>query len=463
MRATIKLLLSLTFLLTLSLQVTADNKASSTTQAEEQYDALSSKCQSCPHASACFEAQQSSAPLRSLLWPIPFLLIGLALSYYSKIKYKHLGFMALGVSAILIAQLALAPNNKDTLEDSPSGTAENISDDTFNDDEFAPFDDTSISTNDDEFAPFEDSDISTSDDEFAPFEESNDEFQAFDSEKETLVTGLSERERSLLWYVIPILLITILAGFLSRYRRTRSLRLFFLLASLVYMGFYNGGCPCMISSFQDFVMWLFGADVFWGSMLWFLGLMVITYFFGRVWCSWFCHLGALQEFIYKAKIIKPLKSRKSQRFFIVLRYATLFVLVLQIAITRTNIFIHYDPFKMAFNLFSANTTGYVLLFILLISSLLINRPFCRGFCPVGLAMGWVMRIPGASLLQPNNACITCKSCHNSCDAGAITYDDKVSLINNAECIRCGNCQDACRKSAMVNGYSKGDISFKCEC
>lgn len=452
-----QLLCTLAFVLLLPTQVLAeDDNTFIPEEHQEQYDAASSKCQGCPHASACFEAQQTKAPLRGLLWPIPLLLAAVALSYFSKIKYKHLIWIGLSIGSIYLIQhsninsekteepKALEQSNEDLIED-----------------DFAPFEETTSSSED--FPAFEETESTSTDDEFAPFDETSgdDEFQSFDTEKETLQTGLSEQERELLWYVIPILLLTIFAGFLSRFKSTRKLRLIFLLGGLVYMGFYNGGCPCMISSFQDVVMWLFGAKVFWGTMLWFFGLMIITYFFGRVWCGWFCHLGALQEFLFKSNIIRSLTSYKAQRVFIIMRYVVFIILVIQIALTRTNIFIHYDPFKVAFNLFSTSTTGYVLLAILLLSSLLINRPFCRGFCPVGLAMGWVMRIPGAALLKPNDACISCKVCHNTCDSGAIVKEEKHSFINNAECIRCGECQDSCPKSAMKDSFSKGDITFDC--
>lgn len=467
MKQALKLLISLSFIFLLA-DITAQEKDDfKAEEHQEEFDASSSKCQGCPHASACFEAQETKAPLRGFLWPIPLLLAGFALSYFGKIRYKYLLWLALAIGLIYLSQHVLQEPYQIRQEN--KSISHSKSDESLNDDEFASFEETN---NEDEFAPFEEA---ASEDEFAPFEEesstndefaafeeeSKDEFQTFNEQEEALNPGLSDKERSLLHYVIPILIITILAGFLSRYRRTRKLRLLFLLGSMVYMGFYNGGCPCMISSFQDFVMWLFGAEVFWGTMLWFLGLMVITYFFGRVWCGWFCHLGALQEFIHKAKIIKPLNTTGAQKFFILLRNITMVVLVVQIAISRTNIFIHYDPFKVAFNLFSTNTTGYVLLFIMLISSLLINRPFCRGFCPVGLAMGWVMRIPGASLLVPDNSCISCKTCHKACDNGAITREGKVGYINNAECIRCGDCQDDCPKSSIKDKFSKGDISFVC--
>ena len=139
--------------------------------------------------------------------------------------------------------------------------------------------------------------------------------------------------------------------------------------------------------------------VSWVSMLWFLGLLLLTYFFGKVWCGWLCHLGGLQDFLFKVTGWYFLSSQKSQRVLNYIQIGLLATLLVQLLITRSNIYVHYDPFKVAFNLISANTTGYILLVLLLLSSVLIYRPFCRMACPVGLILGWVTLIPGARKLK----------------------------------------------------------------
>ncbi len=447
------------------------------TDAKEDPTELPAKCVGCPHAKACFEdANTSSLPLRNYLWPVPFLLIAGGLALFKKLKFKQFLLFSLGIVLVYSVQQIYratempSPEKRHKTQEFVEWNDSSLTDGN----EFPEWEDSSVSSEssaievedstvtmdaeqtslDDEFEAF-------SENEFETFESSSTDKLNYNSDSKDEDAREKEQQGTLLKYVIPILLITLLTGILSRFRFTRRFRLIFLLGGLIYMGFYNGGCPCMISSFQDFVMWMFGADVFWGTMLWFVGLMVITYFFGRVWCSWFCHLGALQEFIYKAKIIRPLKSKKAQSFFIWMRIATMMVLLVQIALTQTNIFIHYDPFKVAFNLFSTNATGYFLLVLLLISSLLINRPFCRGFCPVGLAMGWVLRIPGASVLKPDDTCIGCKGCSNTCEAGAIVRVNNLSILNNAECIRCGDCMDNCTKSSLQVKVGNGEIEYAC--
>ncbi len=248
-----------------------------------------------------------------------------------------------------------------------------------------------------------------------------------------------------LYYSLIALSMTLIAGIFVKFKALRKFRYLFLLSSLIVFGFWNGGCPCSISSFQNVFLKIFGATVNWHSLVWFLGLIPITYIFGKVWCGWVCHLGAFQEFLYRITDVKIVKSKGFQKSLKILQYSVFVILVIQLFVTKTNIFIHYDPFKVAFNMISFHTSGWVLLGILLVSSLFIYRPFCKGFCPVGLALGWVGKIPGAHKLQIAGSCTSCKSCIRHCDMQAISDDYKA---DSHSCILCGDCLDYCKKESI---------------
>lgn len=244
---------------------------------------------------------------------------------------------------------------------------------------------------------------------------------------------------------IAALFFTILAGILVHFQKLRFLRHFFLLASLVILGFVNGGCPCSISSFQNVWLWFFGQDVKLHSLIWFLGLIPITYLFGRVWCGWACHLGAFQEFLYRFPPFNFLKGQGTQKTLSTLRIVLFVALIIQLWLTKTNEFVHYDPFKAVFNLTVSHTLTWGLLILLLLSSLLVYRPFCRGVCPVGLVLGWVTQIPGAFKLQPSANCTSCTACKRKCQSQAI---DEELNFHSENCIVCGDCLDACKKEAI---------------
>lgn len=250
--------------------------------------------------------------------------------------------------------------------------------------------------------------------------------------------------------VLGVLAATVLAGVFVRFGALRRLRVLFLLGSVVTLGFAFGGCPCSISSFQNVLLWTMGEEVCPSSLVWFLGLIPITYLFGRVWCGWVCHLGALQEFLHVPNQLAFLQGRRAQQIMRWSRYALLIALIAQLAITRTNLFIHIDPFKVAFNLSSYYVTGWILLGLMLVSSLYINRPFCRSVCPVGVVLGWISRLPGAAVLGRNEDCTSCKLCSSACAVQAIQRDpeSKEVAFHSSDCIMCGDCLGACRKNAI---------------
>jgi len=259
------------------------------------------------------------------------------------------------------------------------------------------------------------------------------------------------RKKALNW-VVAILAVTALAGLFVRFKPSRKLRGVFLLASLVVLGFYKGGCPCMISSFINTVLWSFGAERHWSLFIWFLGLIPITYLFGRVWCGWICHLGAVQEFIFSGSKFRALKSESAQKAMKILQYFLLATLLMQLFITKTNIWCRIDPFLVGFSLMSGAKISLILLALMLLSSIFIHRPFCRAACPIGLILGWVSRIPGASILEDKSECITCSICSETCLSQAIQRkkegDNFSLLFDNRECNACGECLSLCDKDAI---------------
>lgn len=208
--------------------------------------------------------------------------------------------------------------------------------------------------------------------------------------------------------------------------------------------------PCPISSFQELFLAGFGVDIPWQNLIWFLGLIPLTYLLGKTWCGWICHLGAFQEFLYKSNKFDLFKSAKAQVVMRWMRIFLLIALIIQLAITQTNWFCAIDPFKAAFNMLAFYDITWVLLGLLLLSSLFMYRPFCKAICPIGLVLGWIQKIPGASVLAlKQESCSSCTSCNKACDLNAITRENKISTIDNTECMACGDCIDSCKKDSLT--------------
>lgn len=369
----------------------------------------------------------------------------------------------------------------------------------------------------DEFAPLNQSEQKNSneDDEFQALDSINIQIDSSANQPTTESTNFDSR------WSIPLLALffTIIAGILVRFKATRNLRGVFLVLSIAFLGFFNGACPCPISSFGNFVLAISGREFHWYQIIWFLGLIPITYVLGKVWCGWICHLGALQEILYLPAKIKTIKSKKILGYIKISQIAIITAIALHIIILVTNMFWHYfdynvilrlnlfssslsftfvdilwvliffilisflfrhsekmmkilrivfligfifwligedaylfnkyDPFKTAFNLgYNSNQTEWILLILMLLSSIFLQRPFCKTVCPIGLVLGWITKIPGASVLGHNEKCNGCRLCSISCKNNAILRLENYSILDNQECIGCGECIDACKLDSI---------------
>jgi len=227
-------------------------------------------------------------------------------------------------------------------------------------------------------------------------------------------------------------------------------RSIFLLFGIVWFGFYRGGCNCMISSFQELILGISRGKFVWTNLIW-LGILIIaTYFFGRIWCGWLCHLGGIQDFLFHSPKLKIMSSEKSQKYLRITRYVIFVIWILQLIFTQKNIFCQYDPFKSLFNLIFTDWISIALLILLLLSSVLIYRPFCRTICPVGIILGWISLIPGAKRMRIESGCVNCGSCSKECAMHAITLTKTKSRIETENCISCGECTTICRKNSIKN-------------
>ena len=158
-----------------------------------------------------------------------------------------------------------------------------------------------------------------------------------------------------------------------------------LLISLAFLGFYVGGCNCSVGAFMKFFYALFtdqkGILVF--SMLIFVPI-ILTFFFGRIFCGYVCPIGALQEFVaIRDKIIKI--DYKWEKILKNLRIVFFILIVVISLIKQEFIFSEISPFKTIFNV-NGTIIQVISASLILLISLFIYRPFCRFLCPLSLAL-----------------------------------------------------------------------------
>jgi len=174
-------------------------------------------------------------------------------------------------------------------------------------------------------------------------------------------------------------------------------------------------------------------------------ILILGILFGPVVCSYICPLGTIQEWI--GKIGKKIFKKKYNhmipvRLDKILRYLRYFVLIFTVYLTTQSlrlIFLEVDPYFALFNFWSDEVTvgGLVVLAIILVSSLFIERPWCKYACPFGAFIGLTNYISIFKIRRNTTTCISCKKCDDVCPMNITVSDKKV--IRDHQCIRCNEC------------------------
>jgi len=166
---------------------------------------------------------------------------------------------------------------------------------------------------------------------------------------------------------------------------------------------------------------------------------------GPLFCGWLCPLGSIQEWLSSAG--RKIFGNRYNNIIPsgvdhILRYTRYLVAVLVIyatAISARLIFADYDPYHALFKFWSGEVaiSALIILGIVLLLSLIIERPFCKYACPYGAILGLFNFFRIFQLHRNKSTCINCKACDRSCPMNI-----KVSsgtTIRDHQCISCLKC------------------------
>ncbi|MDO9153840.1 MAG: 4Fe-4S binding protein [Paludibacter sp.] len=221
-----------------------------------------------------------------------------------------------------------------------------------------------------------------------------------------------------------------------------------------------------------------------------IALILITFVFGRVYCSSVCPLGVYQDIItWFSKKIRKTKRFKFSPALNILRWSVIVVTLIAFLFGFTFLLGLLDPysafgrmtvhiFKPAylagnnlletiFTQFNNHTFYKVSIYILSVSTLIIalitllsvstlawvnGRIYCNTICPVGTVLGFVSRVSILKIRIDNDLCNSCGTCGRKCKASCI--DTKSRQIDYSRCINCFDCIEVCSQDAVKFRYAK---------
>ncbi|RJP67371.1 MAG: 4Fe-4S dicluster domain-containing protein [Ignavibacteriales bacterium] len=218
----------------------------------------------------------------------------------------------------------------------------------------------------------------------------------------------------------------------------------------------------------------------------FLLILVLTFLFGRVYCSSICPLGTLQDFI--SRFAKKANKKKRYKFSVphnVYRYSFLSVFLLSYLAGSIYIVNLLDPYsnfgKIISNIFrpvyiaSNNSVVWLLekmdlywlypydfrglpylslifsfsfLVIIIILSYRNGRLYCNSVCPVGTILGLISKYSVYKIKIDADNCKGCGVCERVCKAKCIDMNKEDRKVDSSRCVACFNCFDVCPTSGI---------------
>lgn len=194
-------------------------------------------------------------------------------------------------------------------------------------------------------------------------------------------------QAAILFFLIAISIL------IQKRRKLKWLRIYVLIFSLFYFGFFWAKI-CPLASFQS--LFLQGQNIVFQIPLFLIFLLPIitALMFGLIFCHFICPLGAFQEIIFRLSRKLPIQipnlTTKVPKKFLFISYIILIIIILGTISSHSLFFCKFDPWGQIFGC-KSSLFSIIILFITLFSALLIFRPFCLILCPLGILLKFLAK------------------------------------------------------------------------
>ncbi len=226
------------------------------------------------------------------------------------------------------------------------------------------------------------------------------------------------------------------------------------------------------------------------------GLVLLTFLFGRLYCSVICPLGVFQDVV--SKFNRKKNKYKYSAAKSLLRYTILLLFIIAFVAGLGSLASLVAPYsaygRMASNLFAPiygygnNLLAYIAeraesyafyshevwirsfaTFAVAAATFIIisilawrgGRIYCNSICPVGTILGFISRFSLLKIHIDTQKCNSCGLCSRNCKSSCI--DSQTKEIDYSRCVSCFNCLEKCNKGAISYSFrAKSSDSPKAE-
>ncbi len=280
----------------------------------------------------------------------------------------------------------------------------------------------------------------------------------------------------------------------------KSLRLARILVSVGVLVILACGLTCSSLMLPVVGPWLeriqLGPAVMAFSMFVFVGWLLITLLFGRIYCSTVCPMGTLLDCAARLPRLRPLdrfgSSRNRYRYMRPARLVRcLFLIVVLLAsmagfMLLPSVLEPYAAFcRVCTDFFSpvlalvsrllesvgirsqaaavmitasagSSIVATLIFAVAVFAGAQSGRILCNTICPVGTALGFVSRFSIYQMDIDTDLCINCGKCEDVCKASCINLKDHT--VDGSRCVVCFDCSAVCPNSAIRYTWRRKQLS-----
>ncbi len=189
----------------------------------------------------------------------------------------------------------------------------------------------------------------------------------------------------------------------------------------------------------------------------FIAILVISFVFGKSFCSWVCPIGLLSEYIgeFGAKIEKKLFGKEFKLPKLLdyplrsLKYNVMVFFVYSVFVMTPDELRDFlnSPYnilvdvKMYYFFADISLFSLKVLTVIFLLSIVIRNFWCRYLCPYGALLGIFSLFSFIRIKRNEKTCIDCELCAKACPHHIKV--DKVKTVVSDECTSCMQCLDVC--------------------